>query len=93
MDFISSEPEKSYVISRAAFRFRLTDAEFIGILDAAKIDAGINSWMETFKLAQNIDLCDQNFQRGLDAMVSAGLLTIARVIEIVSTPASEAERP
>jgi hypothetical protein len=81
------------VISKAAFRFRLTDAEYIGILSAAKTDVEVASWVETFNMVSSIDLDNQRTKDGVANLVSKNLLTQARADEILTAPVQSGERP
>ncbi len=38
------------IISKVAFRFRMTDAEYVGVLSAAKTDVEVAAWVETFNM-------------------------------------------
>lgn len=81
------------VISKAAFRFRLTDAEYIGILSAAKTDVEVASWVETFNMVSSIDLDNQRTKDGVANLVSKNLLTQDRATEILTSPVRMNERP
>jgi hypothetical protein len=81
------------VITKAAFRFRLTDAEYAGILTAAKTDVEVQAWVETFNMVTQIDLDNQRTIDGVGTLVVKGLLTQARADEILTTSVNDAERP
>ena len=38
------------IITKLAFRYRMTDAEYVGVLAAAKTDVEITAWVETFNM-------------------------------------------
>jgi|688.fasta_scaffold265981_1 hypothetical protein len=81
------------LITKAAFRFRLTDAEYAGILTAAKTDVEVQAWVETFNMVTQIDLDNQRTIDGVGTLVVKGLLTQARADEILTTSVNDAERP
>lgn len=86
-------PYLPLIITRAAFRFRLTDAEYVGILQAAKDDVEVQAWVETFNMVTQIDLDNQHTKDGLAVLVGADLLTEARAEEILTAPVQDNERP
>ena len=86
------QPE-SYVITKLAFRFRLTDEEFVGILNAAPTMSTVRAWLETFNMVSQINLADKRAFDGLQALADLDLLSDERVIEIVSAPIQPQERP
>jgi len=81
------------IITRLAFRYRLTDAEYVGILTAAKTDVSVAAWVETFNIVSQVNLNDPRTKAGLDMMVSKGLLTAERETEILTAPVQPDERP
>lgn len=81
------------VISKVAFRFRLTDLEYSEILSAAKTDTEVQAWVETFNMVSKIDLESQKTIDGMSMMVTKELLSSQRANEILSTPVEESERP
>jgi hypothetical protein len=81
------------VISKLAFRFRLTDAEYVGILSAAKTDVEVMAWVETFNMVSQINLDDQRTKDGVENLVSKNLLTQERATEILTAPVQPNERP
>lgn len=72
---------------------RLTNAEFVGILTAAKTDVAIEAWKYVFDAASQIDLDAQNTKDGMALLVSRGLLTPARAEAILTDPVQPGERP
>ena len=84
-------PPPSMVITKLAFRFRLTDAEYVGILSAAKTNVEAAAWVETFNMAPNIDLASQRTKDGVQNLVNNNLLTQARADEILTTPVQPGE--
>jgi hypothetical protein len=81
------------IITRLAFRYRMTDAEYVGILNAAKTDVSVAAWIETFNIVSQVNLNDPRTKSGLDMMVSKGLLTSQRETEILTAPVQPDERP
>lgn len=86
-------PSLPNIITKVAFRFRLTDAEYVGILSAAKTDVEVAAWVETFNMVSSIDLDNQRTKDGVANLVSKNLLTQARADEILTAPVQPAERP
>jgi hypothetical protein len=80
-------------VTKVAFRFRLTDAEYVGILSAAKTDVEVQAWVETFNMVSQVNLVDQRTKDGLDKLVSKSLLTQERATKIVADPVQPSERP
>jgi hypothetical protein len=86
-------PEPIYtVITKVAFRFRFTDAEYAGILAAANTDTEVQAWYDTFNMVANIDLENQRTKDGVANLVSKNLLTQVRADEILTAPVQQAER-
>lgn len=86
-------PPESMVITKLAFRYRLTDEEFVGIIEAAQTSVPVKAWLETFHMVSSIDLGDKRTGDGLFALVELGLLTEERVLEIAKNPIQPRERP
>lgn len=86
-------PPSVWVITKVAFRFRLTDSEYIGIIAAAKTDVEVQAWYETFNMVTTIDLENQRTKDGVANLVSKNLLTQARADTILTTPAQANEIP
>jgi hypothetical protein len=81
------------IITKLAFRYRLTDAEYVGILSAAKTDVEVTAWVETFNMVSQVNLDDPRTASGLDMMVAKNLLTEERKTEILTAPVQDSERP
>ncbi len=86
-------PPPPPIITKLAFRYRLTDAEYVGILTAAKTDVEVAAWVETFNMVSQVNLEDPRTASGLEMMVSKNLLTAEREVEILTTPVQDSERP
>jgi hypothetical protein len=81
------------VITKIALLNRMTDAEFIGIINAAKTDAEVELWKTRFDLATTIDLNDgSKVVAGFPMLVAKGLLTEARSAEILTLTIQPNER-
>jgi hypothetical protein len=89
----SQEPPLPPVITKVAFRFRLTDAEYVAILTASKTDVAVEAWVSTFNMVSQVNLSDERTVAGLNVLVSEGLLTQERATEILSAIVLEGERP
>jgi hypothetical protein len=81
------------IITKVAFRFRMTDAEYVGVISAAKTDVEVAAWVETFNMVSKIDLDNQRTKDGVANLVSKNLLTQARADEILTAPVQPNERP
>ena len=81
------------IITKVAFRFRMTDAEYVGILSAAKTDVEVAAWVETFNMVTQINLVDPRTASGVETLVSKNLLTQERATEILTAPVQPSERP
>jgi hypothetical protein len=86
-------PPPPPIITKLAFRYRLTDAEYVGILTAAKTDVEVAAWVETFNMVTQVNLDDPRTASGLEMMVTKSLLTEARKTEILTAPVQDNERP
>lgn len=92
---VGPEPEPFIppLITKVAFRFRLTDDEYVGILSAAKTDVEVASWVETFNMVTTIDLSNQRTIDGVNKLVSKSLLTQDRANHVLTDPVQQNERP
>ncbi len=81
------------IITKIALLNRMTDAEFIDIINAAKTDAEVELWKTRFDLATTIDLNDgSKVVAGFPMLVTKGLLTQARSTEILTLTIQPNER-
>lgn len=87
------EQPRPPVITKVAFRFRLTDVEYAAILEAADTDYAVKAWVETFNMVSQVNLSDERTIAGLNVLSSKGLLTQERATEILSAIVLEGERP
>ena len=81
------------IITKLALLNRMTDAEFIGIINAAKTDAEVELWKTRFDNATTIDLNDgSRVVAGFPMLVTKGLLTQERATKILTDPIQINER-
>jgi len=81
------------IITKIAFLDRMTDAEFIAIINAAKTDAEVELWKTRFDNATTIDLNDgSRVVAGFPMLVTKGLLTQERATKILTDPIQPNER-
>ena len=81
------------IITKLAFRFRLTDAEYVGILAAAKTEIAVAAWVETFAMVTQVNLADARTIAGVQQLAALDLLTDERAATILTAPVAEEERP
>lgn len=81
------------IITKLAFRFRMTDAEYVAILAASKTDVEIAAWVETFNMVNQINLDDDRTKSGVSTLVAKNLLTNERANEILTAEVQPNERP
>lgn len=86
-------PTEPNIITKIAMITRFTDAEFVGILAAAKTDVEVEGWYARFSAANTINLDDQRTQDGIAMLVTKNLLTQARATAILTDPVQPEERP
>lgn len=87
------EPVLPKIITKVAFRFRLTDAEYVGILQMAKTEVAVAAWVETFNMVSQVNLEDARTIAGVQQLVDLDLLTEERAGEILTAPVQPSERP
>jgi hypothetical protein len=78
-------------ITRLAMIDRFSDAEYTGILAAAKTDVEVQGWLDRFYAVSKVDLKDPRTIDGVNMMVSKGLLTQARADSILTDPVQNSE--
>lgn len=81
------------IITKLAFRFRLIDSEYVGILTAAKTDIEVAAWVETFNMVNQINLDDDRTKNGVSTLIAKNLLTNERANEILTAEVQSTERP
>jgi len=86
-------PALPTIITKLALLNRMTDAEFIGIINVAKTDAEVELWKTRFDNATTIDLNDgSRVVAGFPMLVTKGLLTQERATKILTDPIQSNER-
>ena len=80
----STEPSSSRVLTKLQFLNRFTNEELAAVYTAAKTNVLIEVFMDKLKLAQDINLDDPQTVGGLQTLVAAGLLSEARVQEVLA---------
>ena len=90
---IEEPPPLPNIITKLAFRYRLTDQEYVGILTAAKTDVEIAAWVETFNMVSQVNLDDQRTKFGVANLFMKNLLSESRATEILTAPVQNSERP
>ena len=86
-------PPLPNIITKLAMIGRFTEAEYEGVLTAAKTDVQVQGWLDRFYAANQIDLDDDRTVSGIDLLVSKDLLTEERGQEILTNPVQPNERP
>ena len=86
-------PEPRIITKVAMLTGRLTQAEFVGILVAAKTDPAIEAWKYVFDSSTRIDLDSDNTKSGMALLVAKGLITQVRADAILNDPVQPGERP
>ena len=87
------EFQQTPIITKIAMATRFTDAEYVGVLSAAKTDVEVEAWLSKFNMASQINLEDPRTFAGIDLLVTKNLLTQARATEILTAPVQPNERP
>lgn len=80
----ANAPLPANVISSLAFFDRFTDAEYASIDAGTAQNIQLKRWMMQALAAQQIDLSDQRVKDGVNALATAGLITPARAVEILT---------
>lgn len=81
------------VITKLAMIDRFTEAEYEGVLTAAKSDVQVQGWLDRFSSANQVNLDDSRTINGIQTLVSKNLLTAQRGQEILTDPVQPNERP
>lgn len=79
-------------ITKLAFKQRLTQAERIGVREAAKTNAQVFDFQDLVDSATFVDLTRQDTIDGLASLEAAGLIGQGRSTEILTAPIQEIER-
>lgn len=86
-------PPLPNIITKLAMIDRFTEAEYEGVLTAAKSDVQVQGWLDRFAAANQINLDDSRTVSGIDLLVSKNLLTQDRANHILTDPVQGYERP
>jgi hypothetical protein len=86
-------PALPNIITKLAMIDRFTEAEYEGVLTAAKTDVQVQGWLDRFNVSNQINLDDSRTINGINLLVSKNLLTQARADEILTAPVQPNERP
>ena len=70
-------------ITRLAFMNRFTMEELLAVYTAAKTEVMVEVFLDKLKLAEHVDVTDPQTIAGLQALAASGLLTEARVQEVL----------
>ena len=81
------------IITKLAMIDRFTEAEYEGVLTAAKTDVQVQGWLDRFNVSSQINLDDSRTIDGINLLVSKNLLTQERGQEILTDPVQPNERP
>lgn len=90
---IPPSPVPLNIITKLAMIDRFTEAEYEGVLIAAKTDVQVQGWLDRFAAANQIDLDNDRTISGIGLLVSKELLTEQRGQEILTNPVQANERP
>ncbi|MDR4125580.1 hypothetical protein [Yanghanlia caeni] len=80
---IAATPTPSTPLTKLAFMNRFTMEELAAIYTAAKTEVMVEVFMDKLKLAEYVDVTDPQTVAGLQSLAAAGLLSEARVQEIL----------
>jgi len=80
------------IITKIALLHRLTDNELSSILAAAKTDTDVEVWKMRLDASSSFNLDTDITKAGISMLVTKGLLTQARSIEILTAPIQLDER-
>jgi hypothetical protein len=89
--FPEPAPEKTIAVgqlpatplTKLAFMNRFTMEELVAIYTAAKTEVLVEVFLDKLKLAEHVDVTDPQTIAGLQALAASGLLTEARVQEVL----------
>ena len=71
-------------MSKLQFLSLLTDAEYVGILTAAKTVPQVEAWIKKFELAEDVRLDDPRTIAGMNGLEAATLLGVGRAARVLS---------
>lgn len=79
----SQGPAPEKIISKLAFMNRFTMEELAAIYTASKTEVMVEVFLDKLKIAEEVNLADAQTIGGLQALAAGGLLTEARVQEVL----------
>ena len=80
---IAAEQTPATPLTKLAFMNRFTMEELAAIYTAAKTEVMVELFLDKLKLAEHVDVTDPQTTAGLQALAASGLLTEARVQEVL----------
>ena len=80
---ISATLTSATPLTKLAFMNRFTMEELAAIYTAAKTEVMVEVFLDKLKLAEHVDVTDPQTRAGLQALAASGLLTEARVQEVL----------
>ena len=80
---VQEGPAPAKIITKLAFMNRFTMEELAAIYTAAKSEVLVEVFLDKLKMAEYVDVADPQTIAGLQALAASGLLTEARVQEIL----------
>lgn len=83
--------EVSARITIQAAKLRFTQQERILIRTTAKENGYVEDFMDILNSGSHVDLLRKDFKEGLSFLVSMGILTEQRMIEIITSPIQDHE--
>lgn len=81
------------IISKLAMILRFSEGEYMDALRAAKTDVEVEMWMDYLHASQMVMLAEERVKKGVNALVSKGIITSDRGLEILNNPVQPNERP
>lgn len=78
-------------ITRLAMIDRFSDAEYTGILTAAKTDVEVQGWLDRLRAISKVDLTEPRNVSWVNVLVSKNLLTQPRADAILTDPVQPEE--
>lgn len=79
----SQGPAPEKIITKLAFMNRFTMEELAAIYTAAKTEVMVEVFLDKLKIAEEVNLADAQTIGGLQALAASGLMTEARVQEVL----------
>lgn len=78
------EKNSSRILTKLSFMRRFSSTELAGIYTAAKSNVLMEIWLDKFKVAEEINLEDQEIIEGLQMLEASGLLAEGRAAEVLA---------